>query len=108
MKTSFAAAAATLVAGLVSANPLPPTSQADGSASAGVGGMSADNDYACRSTQHPNPVVMLHALGGNKNFDLNLLGGWLRLYGFCTFSLTYGAAPGSAIGGLDAINQSAP
>ncbi|KAG5986053.1 hypothetical protein E4U54_005643 [Claviceps lovelessii] len=96
---AFAAAAATLIAGLVSANPVP--------AGEDVHAYS-DNDYACRSTTHPNPVVMLHALGGNKDFDLGLLAAWLRAQDYCTFSLTYGNAPGSVIGGLDAINKSAP
>ncbi|KAG5916540.1 hypothetical protein E4U53_004302 [Claviceps sorghi] len=108
MKASLAAATASLLAGLVSANPLPPSEQGGGSAGVDVAGPFGDNDYACRSAKHPNPVVMLHALGGNRNFDLGLLAGWLRLQGFCTFSLTYGAAPGSPIGGLDSINQSAP
>ncbi|KAG6000164.1 hypothetical protein E4U21_005759 [Claviceps maximensis] len=116
MKASFAAAAAALTAGLVSANPVPQSQseQVDGSAKVDLAsasasaGASSDNDYTCRSTKHPNPVVMLHALGGNKDFDLGLLAAWLRVQEYCTFSLTYGNAPGSAIGGLESINQSAP
>ncbi|KAG6244422.1 hypothetical protein E4U24_005150 [Claviceps purpurea] len=102
MKTFLAASCAAAIASLVSAAVLP---SAPGAALRRNNG---DNDYTCRSSTHPNPVVMLHALGGNKNFDLGLLSGWLRFQGFCTFSLTYGNAPGSLIGGLDHINASAP
>ncbi|KAG6038177.1 hypothetical protein E4U41_004486 [Claviceps citrina] len=106
--TGFAAAASTFVAAsplLAERNDGPPPRSLD---VAGYESAYQDNDYACRSSQHRNPVVMLHALGANKDFDLNFLAAWLRPQGFCTFSLTYGNAPGSRIGGLDYINKSAP
>ncbi|KAG6019581.1 hypothetical protein E4U19_007025 [Claviceps sp. Clav32 group G5] len=106
MKTFLAASWAAAIASLVSAAVLPaPAPEAALRRSNNING---DNDYTCRSSTHPNPVVMLHALGGNRIFDLGLLSGWLRLQGFCTFSLTYGNAPGSLIGGLDHVNASAP
>ncbi|KAG5962626.1 hypothetical protein E4U57_003727 [Claviceps arundinis] len=104
MKASLAASWAAATASLVSAAVLP----APAPGAALRRNNNGDNDYTCRSGTHPNPVVMLHALGGNRIFDLSLLSGWLRLQGFCTFSLTYGNAPGSLIGGLDHINTSAP
>ena len=67
------------------------------------------NRDACSNSTHPNPVVILHGLGANKNEDLNYLEMFLQQQGFCTFSLTYGAYPGFPfIGGLQPIATSAP
>lgn len=66
------------------------------------------NDFSCRSSSHPNPVVLLHGLGANANEDLNYLQGWLQSQGYCTFAQTYGAyAAFPSVGGLQPINESA-
>lgn len=66
------------------------------------------NRAACSSSTHPNPVVILHGLGANKNEDLNFLEAWLQTKGFCTYSLTYGEVPLlQGVGGLQPIATSA-
>ncbi|KAJ3495905.1 hypothetical protein NLG97_g3052 [Lecanicillium saksenae] len=65
------------------------------------------NDFSCRSSDHPNPVVVLHGLGATYYEDLNFLEGFLQTKGFCTFSLTYGAYDGFPfVGGLKPIDES--
>ncbi|OAQ81571.1 hypothetical protein PCL_02809 [Purpureocillium lilacinum] len=66
------------------------------------------NDFSCRSSSHPSPVVLLHGLGASEQIDLNFLEVWLRARGFCTFALTYGSyAPYVPIlGGLKPIAES--
>ena len=67
------------------------------------------NDFSCKSSSHPNPVVLLHGLGATYYEDLNFLEAFLQTQGFCTFSLTYGAYDGfPLVGGLKYINESAP
>lgn len=66
------------------------------------------NDFSCRSTENPNPVVLLHGLGATYYEDLNYLEAWLQIQGHCTFSITYGAYDGFPfVGGLKPINESA-
>lgn len=66
------------------------------------------NDPACRSTAHPDPVVILHGLGATYYEDLNLLQAYLARNGYCTFSETYGDYPGFPyVGGLRPIADSA-
>jgi pimeloyl-ACP methyl ester carboxylesterase len=66
------------------------------------------NDYSCRSTTHPNPVVLLHGLGATYYEDLNFLEAFLQSLDYCTFSLTYGAYQDFAyVGGLMPISESA-
>jgi len=67
------------------------------------------NDPACKPpAAHPEPVVLLHGLGANKDEDINLLQAELATQGYCTFSLTYGAPYGQTyVGGLDHIAVSA-
>jgi pimeloyl-ACP methyl ester carboxylesterase len=65
-------------------------------------------DRAICTSAHPNPVVILHGLGANKDEDLNLLEAFLQEQGFCTFSLTYGDYPElPLVGGLLPIATSA-
>ncbi|KAJ6452263.1 alpha/beta-hydrolase [Mycena sanguinolenta] len=65
------------------------------------------NDYSCKSTVHPNPVFLIHALSANPGIDLNLLQDDMKAKGYCTYSYTYGAhtlAPW--IGGMTAMRDS--
>ncbi|GKZ29858.1 hypothetical protein AbraIFM66950_006818 [Aspergillus brasiliensis] len=67
------------------------------------------NDFSCTSTDHPNPVVLLHGLGATYYEDLNYLQEWLQNQGYCTYAKTYGAYEGFPfVGGLKAIADSAP
>lgn len=67
-----------------------------------------ENDFDCRSTTHPNPVIMLHGLSLSKDIFLNQLQYKLNDAGYCTFSLTYGAhrIP-SWVGGVRPMRETA-
>ena len=83
------------------------TSQATGrAATAPTAGF---NDWSCRpSAVHPDPVVLLHGLGGNGQGNFSTLGPYLASAGFCAYAPTYGEAiPGIPVGGLTPIPQSA-
>lgn len=58
-------------------------------------GINADppgaNDWACKpSAAHPNPVVLVHGLSGNKSTNWQTYAPLLANEGYCVFSLTYG------------------
>ncbi|KAI9368330.1 secreted lipase [Aspergillus egyptiacus] len=66
------------------------------------------NDFSCRSTVHPNPVIFLHGLGATYYEDLNFLQYWLQNQGYCTYAETYGDHDGfPLLGGLKPIAESA-
>jgi triacylglycerol esterase/lipase EstA (alpha/beta hydrolase family) len=67
------------------------------------------NDWSCRpSAAHPEPVVLLHGLGGNGPGNFAALGPYLASAGFCAYAPTYGQAiPGVPVGGLTPVPQSA-
>ncbi len=67
------------------------------------------NDWNCRpSAAHPDPVVLLHGLGGNGPGNFATLGPYLADQGFCVYTTTYGEpVPGIPVGGLVPIPQSA-
>jgi pimeloyl-ACP methyl ester carboxylesterase len=67
------------------------------------------NDMSCRpSAAHPDPVVLLHGLGGNGPGNFAYLGPYLASAGYCVFASTYGEPiPGIPVGGITAIPQSA-
>jgi triacylglycerol esterase/lipase EstA (alpha/beta hydrolase family) len=61
-----------------------------------------------RSETHPNPLVLLHGLGGNGPGNYSYLGPYLAARGYCAFTLTYGqASPAIPVGGTVSIAQSA-
>jgi len=67
------------------------------------------NDWSCRpSAAHPDPLVLVHGLGGNGPGNFAYLGPYLAGAGYCAFSLTYGqASPLIPVGGTIAIADSA-
>ena len=77
--------------------------QAAGRAAAVPG--SGFNDWSCRpSAAHPEPVVLLHGLGGNGPGNFSALGPYLASAGFCVYAPTYGEAiPGVPVGGITPI-----
>ena len=79
-----------------------------GPASAGTTTHSGFNDWSCRpSAAHPEPVLLLHGLGGNGPGNFATLGPELALAGYCVYAPTYGEAiPGVPVGGLVPIEQS--
>jgi hypothetical protein len=90
MKSSLLYAAG-LLATLVASNPI-------------VKRVAVHNDFSCRSSTHPNPVVLLHGLGATYYEDINILELYLQQQGYCTFSTTYGEyALFPFVGGLKPI-----
>jgi triacylglycerol lipase len=87
--------------------------------SALVAGLNVDADppgsniWTCQpSAAHPEPVVLVHGLSGNKNTNWQTFSPLLANNGYCVFALTYGVAPGtplplSQIGGVTAMESSA-
>ena len=66
------------------------------------------DDWSCKpSAAHPDPLVLLHGLGGNGPGNYSYLGPFLAAKGYCAFSLTYGqATPAIPVGGTVSITQS--
>lgn len=91
-------AAAGLVAPVVNATPV--------QAAAPTSGW---NDWSCRpSAAHPQPVVLLHGLGGQAVSNWFYHGTKLAAAGYCVFSTTYGqGAFGDLVGGLGSMRASA-
>ncbi len=71
------------------------------------------NDFACRPTAaHPNPVVLVHGLLGNRTDNWPAMSPLLKNKGYCVFALTYGIEPTAPfpldqVGGLRPIEESA-
>ncbi|KAB2379275.1 alpha/beta fold hydrolase [Actinomadura montaniterrae] len=78
-------------------------------APASAASSSGFNDYDCRpSAAHPNPVVLLHGLGGNGPGNFLTLGPALAAAGYCVYAETYGEAlPPIPVGGFQPIDASA-
>lgn len=81
-------------------------------------GLDADppgaNNWSCKpSATHPNPVVLVHGLTGNKATNWQTYAPLLANEGYCVFALTYGqttlapAPYNQVFGGLGPIEQSA-
>lgn len=66
------------------------------------------DDWTCKpSAAHPDPLVLLHGLGGNGPGNYSYLGPFLAAKGYCAFTLTYGqATPAIPVGGTVPIAQS--
>ncbi|WP_020669672.1 esterase/lipase family protein [Amycolatopsis nigrescens] len=71
------------------------------------------NDWSCRpSAAHPEPVVLVHGTGDNKERTWREIGPVLEREGYCAYSLTYGVLPdspitGDVVGGLMPMDYSA-
>ncbi len=53
------------------------------------------NNWTCRpSSDHPNPVVLVHGLLANKNDNWQTYAPLLANNGYCVFAFTYGLIPG--------------
>ncbi|MGW5193956.1 esterase/lipase family protein [Kribbella sp. NPDC004138] len=78
------------------------------SAPAGAATSAGFDDWTCKpSAAHPNPLVLLHGLGGNGPGNYSYLGPFLAAKGYCAFTLTYGqATPEIPVGGTVSIEQS--
>jgi triacylglycerol lipase len=71
------------------------------------------NIWTCRpSAAHPEPVVLVHGLTGNKNDNWQTYAPLLADNGYCVYALTYGVNPGTPtpldqVGGLTTMESSA-
>lgn len=67
------------------------------------------NDWSCQpSAAHPQPVVLLHGLGGQATTNWFYHANRLANAGYCVFSTTYGqGAFGDLVGGLGSMRTSA-
>ncbi|GAA2245162.1 alpha/beta hydrolase [Streptomyces amakusaensis] len=67
------------------------------------------NNWSCRpSAAHPEPVILVHGLGGNSWDNFLTLAPTLRSAGYCVFSETYGRTVlGGLAGGLAPMADSA-
>ena len=79
-----------------------------------TGNAPGTNDWSCRpSAAHPEPVVLMHGLLGDRVTNWQTYGPLLKNNGYCVFALTYGASPkipapyNQALAGLNPIPQSA-
>lgn len=71
------------------------------------------NIWSCHpSAAHPEPVVLVHGTGGNKNDNWQTFAPLLANNGYCVYAFTYGVLPGAGlplnqVGGLAPIESSA-
>ncbi len=125
MAAAALGAAALLVSGLLSAQPAKaathypviwsflPTALA-AAATNGPDVPPPGADVACSpSSTHPYPVILVHGLAGDQNDNWQTLSPFLANHGYCVYAFTYGnqtAAPRplDEIGGLSAMEQTAP
>ena len=56
------------------------------------------NDFSCRSTTHPRPIVLVHGTFANAYDSFSALAPFLKRQGFCVFTLNYGKS--EALAGL--------
>lgn len=65
------------------------------------------NNWACRSSTHPYPVVLVHGTNVNMLLNWNALAPLLANNGYCVFALDYGGLKFGQIGGEGDIPTSA-
>lgn len=66
------------------------------------------NNFSCKSSRHPNPVILIHGLTGSYETELAPLGNFLQEHDFCIFSPFYGGYPFLPfVGGLRPLEESA-
>lgn len=77
------------------------------------GSIPGSNDWACAPTEaHPNPVILVHGTGANRQTNWATYVPLLKNEGYCVFAPTYGTRPDatwpmSAFGALTPLEQSA-
>jgi len=102
MRNRFRRTAAGLFAAVLLAASVTSATTASAAPSSGF------DDWSCKpSAAHPDPLVLLHGLGGNGPGNYSYLGPFLAAKGYCAFTLTYGQAdPNIPVGGTVSIAQS--
>lgn len=102
--TIAGAVAATAFGGAAAASPPVYPVPYDFTLSAVAAGTQVDADppganiWSCRpSARHPEPVVLVHGLGGNRNDNWQTYAPLLADNGYCVYALTYGVYPGDPV-----------
>src|SRR5690242_13858028 len=103
MRNRFRRTAAGLFAAILLAASVTSATTASAATSSGF------DDWTCKpSAAHPDPLVLLHGLGGNGPGNYSYLGPFLAATGYCAFTLTYGQAnPALPVGGTISIARAA-
>lgn len=75
-------------------------------------GASTISEPCTGSAEHPDPVVLVHGLGGDQNDNWQTIAPFLYDEGYCVYALTYGndasaPSPFDKFGGLADMSQSA-
>jgi triacylglycerol esterase/lipase EstA (alpha/beta hydrolase family) len=66
------------------------------------------DNWSCKpSASHPDPVVLIHGLGGNGPGNFATIGPALAAAGYCAYTTTYGQVSPIPVGGTIAIADSA-
>ncbi len=64
------------------------------------------NNWSCRSTTHPVPVILAHGTGANQNENWRMMTPDLVKAGYCVYTTTVGGAGLPGRGGLGPLAQS--
>ncbi|WP_410790697.1 esterase/lipase family protein [Kribbella sp. C-35] len=107
-RTAAVLLTAVLLTGALTSSPATASGTATTAGAAVSSVSSGFDDWTCKpSAAHPNPLVLLHGLGGNGPGNYSYLGPFLAAKGYCAFTLTYGqATPAIPVGGTVSIAQS--
>lgn len=66
------------------------------------------NDWSCRSTAHPTPVILVHGTAENMNLNWRGAAPLLANNGYCVFAFNYGGkTPTSPLQGMEKIEDGA-
>jgi hypothetical protein len=65
------------------------------------------NDYSCKSSTHPIPLILVHGTWENQSDNFQALSPFFKNNGFCVYSFNYGGNPGDVFWGYGSIATSA-
>ncbi len=65
------------------------------------------NDYSCKSSTHPLPLILVHGTWENQADNFAALSPFFKNNGFCVYTFNYGGNPGDLFWGYGSIATSA-
>ncbi len=65
------------------------------------------NDYTCKSSAHPIPLILVHGTWENQSDNFQALSPFFKNNGFCVYTFNYGGNPGDVFWGYGSIATSA-